>query len=242
MTDFPPFPGFRPEAFQFLRELAAHNERDWFKPRKATFDDELLWPARCLVADLSRRGDGAGLPLHGDPKKSVFRIYRDTRFSKNKAPYKTHVGLYLTRSGDKKDEGGLYVHVAPDGQGSYKDGENGPFVAGGFWAPDRDLLRALREQMAAQPHAFLAAVDEVEQAGLTVNGRDPLKRMPRGFEPHADTDVADALRWRGFTVTKAFAEADLTTPDFTEQALATGRAMQPLLEWGWDALDASRSS
>ena len=236
MTDLPPFPGFRPEAFQFLRDLAQHNEREWFKPRKALFDDELQWPARCLVADLSRRGEAAGLPLTGDPKKNVFRIYRDTRFSNNKAPYKTHVGLYLTRSGDKKDEGGLYVHVAPEGQAGY--GQDGPFVSGGFWAPDRDLLRALRERMAAQPHAFLAAVREVEGAGLRVDGRDPLKRMPRGFQDHADSDVADALRWRGFTVTRPFAEADLATPDFTERVLSAGRAMLPLLEWGWDAAEA----
>ena len=239
MTDLPPFPGFRPDAFQFLRDLAAHNDREWFKPRKAVYDDELLWPARCLVADLSRRGPSAGLALTGDPKKNVFRIYRDTRFSHNKAPYKTHVGLYLTRSGDKKDEGGLYVHVAPEGQAEY--GENGPFVSGGFWAPDKSLLRALRDHMAAHPHAFLAAVAEAEQAGLTVSGRDPLKRMPRGFEAHADTDIADALRWRGFTVTQPVAEADLTTPAFTDHVLAAGRAMLPLLEWGWDAADAHPS-
>ena len=235
MTDLPPFPGFRPEAFQFLRDLAAHNERDWFKPRKSTFDDELLWPARCLVADLSRRGEGAGLPLTGDPKRNVFRIYRDTRFSKNKAPYKTHVGLYVTRTGDKKDEGGLYIHVAPEGQASY--GQDGPFVAGGFWSPDRDLLRALREHMTARPDAFLAAKDEVEAAGLTVSGRDPLKRMPRGFQDEADSAVADALRWRGFTVTQPLTEADFQTPAFTERALAAGRAMLPLLQWGWDAAD-----
>jgi uncharacterized protein (TIGR02453 family) len=233
MTHLPPFPGFRPDAFQFLRGLALHNEREWFKPRKATYDDELLWPARCLVADLSRRGESAGLPLTGDPRRNVFRIYRDTRFSKNKAPYKTHVGLYVTRSGDKKDEGGLYVHVAPDGMASYD--QAGPFVAGGFWSPDRDALRALRERMASQPHAFLAAKAEVEDAGLTVSGRDPLKRMPRGFEAHAQSEIADALRWRGFTITEPLTEQDLQTPAFTERALATGRAMLPLLEWGWGA-------
>ena len=102
MDALPPFPGFREEAFAFLRDLRQHNERDWFKPRKATYDDELLWPARCLIGELAEALPRAGVPLTGTPKKAPFRIYRDTRFSKNKDPYKTHLGLVLSRDGTKK--------------------------------------------------------------------------------------------------------------------------------------------
>src|SRR5690606_41334595 len=82
--DFPPFPGFRPEAFDFLRALAAHNDREWFKPRKEVYEDEVLWPFRCLVADVTREARAQGIPLAGDPQRAIFRIYRDTRFSKDK--------------------------------------------------------------------------------------------------------------------------------------------------------------
>ena len=224
MTDLPPFPGFRPEALAFLHDLREHNDREWFKPRKATYDDELLWPARCLVADVAAEAARTDLPLTADPMKSVFRIYRDTRFSKNKAPYKTHVGLVWSRSGRKGDAGALYAHVEP----------GGCFLAAGFWAPETPLLRRWRERLAADPASWLAAVSEVEGAGLTVEGRDSLKRMPRGYEALAGSDVAEALRWKGAVATQPVADADVQRPGFAHQIVAFGRAALPLLEWGWE--------
>ena len=182
MDALPPFPGFRDDAFQFLRDLREHNERDWFKPRKATYDDELLWPARCLVGELAEALPRAGVPLTGNPRKAPFRIYRDTRFSKNKAPYKTHLGLVLSRDGTKKAPGALYVHAEPDGC----------FLAAGFWQPESPLLRRMRERMINEPDEWLRLAAEAEEAGLSL-GHGPagtLKRMPRGFEEHKDAPVA----------------------------------------------------
>lgn len=87
----PPFTGFRPEAIQFLADLAVNNNRDWFQPRKAEFERLLKVPLESLVEALGERFSARGLPLVADPKRSIFRIYRDTRFSKDKAPYKTNV-------------------------------------------------------------------------------------------------------------------------------------------------------
>ena len=108
--EYPPFPGFRNEAFDFFRQLAENNQRDWFKPRKATYDDEVVWPMRCLLTEASNEAAQHGLNLTANPKRALFRIYRDTRFSKNKAPYKTHAGAVLTRTGDNKSSGGVYIH------------------------------------------------------------------------------------------------------------------------------------
>ena len=83
----PDFEGFRPAAFSFLRGLARHNERDWFKARRETYDTELHFPMECLVAEFRPGAAGDGLPVRGDPKKATFRIHRDVRFSKNKSPY-----------------------------------------------------------------------------------------------------------------------------------------------------------
>ena len=228
MTDLPPFPGFRPEALAFLSDLREHNDRDWFKARKEVYDDDLLWPARCLVADIAGQASRAGLPLTAEPKKAVFRIYRDTRFSKNKAPYKTHVGLVWSRTGNKNEPGALYAHVEP----------GGCFLGAGFWAPEAPLLRRWRERLAGDPASWLAAVAEVEGAGLTVEGRDSLKRMPRGYEDFAESDVAEALRWKGAVATQKVADADVLRPDFAEQVVAFGTAALPLLEWGWAVEEA----
>ena len=222
---YPPFPGFRDEAFQFLRDLRENNEREWFKPRKATYEDELLWPARCLVGELAEALPGAGIPLTGDPKKAPFRIYRDTRFSKNKAPYKTHLGLVVSRDGNKKNPGSVYVHVEPEHC----------FLAAGFWQPERALLRRWRETMAGAPEAWHAVVQEVEGAGLAL-GHGPagtLKRMPRGFEAYADSALAPYLKLKGLVVTRDVAPEATQRPAFTADVVAFARDAMPLLAWGW---------
>lgn len=222
---FPPFPGFREEAFAFLRDLKVNNDRDWFKPRKGVYDDELLWPARCLVSQVSVEAPAVGVPLTGAPAKSVFRIYRDTRFSKNKAPYKTHLGLTLTPTGAKDDPGGVYVHVEPDGC----------FLAAGFWAPDGPFLRRWRERLVADPGGWLSVVEQLEDTGLTlgVGPQNTLKRMPRGYEAFADSPVAPYLKWKGTVARREVPDAAVATPAFTDDVLAFGRDALPLLEWGW---------
>ena len=224
MHDFPPFPGFRPEAFDFLRQLAQNNERDWFKPRKETYDDEVLWPMRCLVADASRQAAALGLPLTGDPKRSLFRIYRDIRFSKNKNPYKTHAGAVLSRSGERRDNGVVYIHVEP----------GKAFIAGGFWRPETSLLRAWRARMAEAPALFLEMTRRLDTAGLALDyGQDTLKRMPRGFENLADTEVAHYLRWKSFIVSRTVSDEALQSPDFTQALVQMMHDALPLLEYGW---------
>ena len=86
------FRGFDPAAIEFMAELAANNDRAWFQPRKADFERLVKEPIEALVAELAERLDARDIPLHADPKRSIFRIYRDTRFSKDKSPYKTHLG------------------------------------------------------------------------------------------------------------------------------------------------------
>ncbi len=91
----PAFDGFEPEAIQFLLDLSTHNDRAWFQPRKADFERLLKEPMEALVAALDDRFAARDIPLRADPKRSIFRIYRDTRFSKDKSPYKTNVGASI---------------------------------------------------------------------------------------------------------------------------------------------------
>ncbi len=220
--DFPPFPGFTPAAFQFLRDLKANNRRDWFKPRKETYDDELLWPLRCLVQDVAAGARAEGLALAGDAQRSIFRIYRDTRFSRNKLPYKTHVSAYLSPTGDKEAQGGVYVHVEPEGC----------FLAAGWWQPEPATLRRWRSRMAEAPAPFEALVDALADKDLHFDPADSLKRMPRGFEAFAGTPLADALRLKSFTVSRRVPDAATMAPLFTGDVLAFARDVQPLVAYG----------
>lgn len=225
--DFPPFPGFRDEAFTFLRQLKHNNRRDWFKPRKQTFEDEVQWPLQCLVVDATREATRLGLPLSGDPKRSLFRIYRDTRFSKNKQPYKPHASAVLSRSGGRKDLGVVYMHVEPEAS----------FLAAGFWRPPMDLLRPWRNRMVHEPGSFQEVLHALEARDLSVDPGQPLKRMPRGFEKYADTEHADRLRWTSFTVSRPVPDEALQTPDFTQQVVQMMHDALPLLEYGWSVED-----
>ncbi|MFW5972553.1 MAG: DUF2461 domain-containing protein [Bacteroidota bacterium] len=222
--DLPPFPGFRAIGLQFLRDLKQNNDRDWFKPRKAVYEDELVWPMKCLIGELAAEASRAGLPISADPASAIFRIYRDVRFSKNKNPYKTHIGAVLSKSGDKKESGGVYIHVEP-GQS---------FISGGFWQPDNRFLQAWRHRIEAMPERFLSIASDVEDAGLTLESTDELKRFPRGTRLEEDHPASRFLKWKSFLGTRHVADDELMDPDFTATALTSIRAVLPLLEFGWE--------
>lgn len=232
MDLLPPFPGFRDQAFTFLRDLAANNRRDWFKPRRQVFEDELQWPLRCLVVDVARRAAAEGLPLRADPNRALFRIYRDTRFSANKDPYKTAVGATITRSGTLRDAGVIYVHVEPAGC----------FLAAGFWQPESPFLRRWRERMVSTPERFLEVVHRLDASGLALDVHgDELKRLPRGFEHVDDEEIVPFLRLKSFTASRSVPESAMARPEFAADVLAFARGAMPLLDWGWAVEDGPRA-
>lgn len=227
MLDAPPFPGFRDEGLDFLRQLKVHNDREWFKPRKEIYKDEVQWPLQCLVVDAARQAYARHLPLTADPKRSLFRIYRDTRFSKNKLPYKTHAGAVLSRSGTSKESGVLYIHIEPGAS----------FMGAGFWHPETPLLRAWRTKLAEAPALFETALDHLADRDLTLEHTESLKRMPRGFNDYAESDLADYFRAKSFLVRRAVSDEALQTPAFTDDVLQMAEDALPLLAFGWDLME-----
>jgi len=212
---YSPFPGLRDEAFDFLRGLSENNRREWFRARKATYEDELKGPMECLIADVARRMAAEDLPLAGDPKRSRFRIYRDTRFSNDKRPYKTNLGVVFDRSGTKKSPGVVYVHVEP----------NACFLAAGFYHPAVKYLRPVRQAIVDDPESFKQMLATMDERGLPVGpGDDMLAGMPRGFAAHRATPIADYLRWENYLVRRAVDDAALQQPGFTDEVLEPGRA------------------
>jgi uncharacterized protein (TIGR02453 family) len=114
-TTAPTFSGFSPAAIQFLADLAQNNDRAWFQPRKAEFERLLREPMEQMIAALADRLAARGVPLRADPKRSPFRIYRDTRFSRDKSPYKTHLGASFPWT---EDAGGPAEQVDESAHGS----------------------------------------------------------------------------------------------------------------------------
>jgi uncharacterized protein (TIGR02453 family) len=222
-SDLPPFPGFRDEAFDFFRQLASHNERDWFKERKSVYEDEVVWPLQCLLVQASREAASHGLNLTADPKKSIFRIYRDTRFSNNKAPYKTHAGAVLTRDGSHATSGGLYIHIEPEQC----------MMASGWWHPENSVVRTWRNAMSLDPDAFLRVVERLSSAGLTLESDEKLKRLPAGYEHHGDEPIAAFLKYKSYIVSRQLSDNALKKPDFVTAVVQMMQDCHPLLTYGW---------
>jgi uncharacterized protein (TIGR02453 family) len=221
------FAGFRPATFKFLRELRDHNDPAWFKPRKAVYDAEVLAPFRDLIVTVGAALHWVGVPLVGDPKRGIFRIYRDVRFSSDKRLYKTHAGAVLTRTGDKRDPGLLYLHVEPGAS----------MVAAGFWHPEPDLLAKLRRAILADVDAFLRIVALLEEAGHPISSDERLSRPPRGFEAAKDTPAAEYVGWKSFTVHAGLGDVEMQSPAVLDRIVGFAHTVMPLLEWGWAAID-----
>ena len=218
------FNGFSRAGLRFLRDLAKNNDRAWFAQRKAIYETELLEPMRAYVADATKALGKAKISLGGDPKRTPFRIYRDTRFSIDKSPYKTNAGVYLTRDGTRESPGGLYLHVEP----------KACFVAAGFYRIDKPLLQRWREAMAGEPKRFAAMLRALERNGLAVDeSRDELKRMPRGFEAQSASPIATYFRYGSFMVSDMLTDAEVADPGLIERVVAFAKKSKPLLEYGW---------
>jgi len=221
------FAGFRPATFAFLQGLGDNNDPVWFKPRKDVYESEVLAPFRALIVAVAAALGTAGIPLGGDPRRAIFRIYRDVRFSPDKRLYKTHAGAVLTRSGVKRDPGLLYLHVEPGGS----------MVAAGFWHPEPPLLLRLRRAILDDPDGFVAMAGGFAAAGHPLGSDERLSRLPRGFETAKDTPAGDYLCWKSFTAHAALSDAEMQSSGLVERIVAFSRTMLPFLEWGWAALD-----
>jgi len=220
------FTGFRPAAFAFFRGLRDNNDPAWFKPRKAVYETEVLAPFRALIGSVTAALAEAGIPLSGDPARSIFRIYRDVRFSPDKRLYKTHAGAVLTRSGEKGDPGLLYLHLEPAAS----------MAAAGFWHPEPPMLSRLRRAMLGNPDRFVEIAEALDAGGCPLSSDEALSRLPRGFEGAKGTPVEAYVCWKSFTAHASLRNRDMQSADVVDQIVDFARTALPLLEWGWDAI------
>jgi uncharacterized protein (TIGR02453 family) len=213
---------FKPEAMKFLRGLARHNEREWFNARKDVYERELKAPMLALIEEINH-AMAEFAPEHvRDPKKTMMRIYRDTRFAKDKRPYKRHVAAWWARRGmEKTSGGGFYMHVGPQEV----------LVSIGVYMPEREQLLAIREWMAAHHAEYRAMVKKILRArglGMTDIDAQGLTRMPKGFA--SDHPADELLRARNWGV-HAFLPLDAPLDaGFGREVVKRFRAAAPLID------------
>lgn len=220
---------FSAATFRFLRDLARHNAKPWFEAHRAEYERDVRAPMRELIEQMDVRLARLAPEITGDPKRSMFRIYRDIRFSKDKSPYKTHAACWFYHQdadsgvGGEAEGGGagFYVHIQP--------GKS--MIGAGLWMPPRPLLNKLRDAIAEHPAAFERVVRDrgfVRSYGGLDDGA-MLKRMPRGFpETHP---AARWLRYQSFTAGRMLRDAEATSPRFPAVLARDFARLLPLVRW-----------
>ena len=220
---------FTAASLRFLRGLARHNRRDWFEAHRRDYETAILFPMRDFVEEMDVRLARLAPEMVGDPRRSVFRIYRDVRFSKDKSPYKTHAACWFYhRDGSHKvgqeahgGGAGFYFHVQP---GSSLD-------AGGMWMPARGPLDKIRDAMAAKPAVFerIVTAPALRRRFGALDDEAVLTRVPRGYTP--DHPAARWLRYKSFTMGRALSDAQVTSARLPDLLAADFAGMLPLVRW-----------
>lgn len=215
-----PGPRLSLDAFDLLGELRRNNTREWFRTNRPAFDEHLTQPFVEILEHVSSVLSGTAWPVKGG-RATLFRQLRDQRYAKAQ-PYATSVRGLLTSSGRKPvAEGCVHVEVAADGG----------FVGVGFHRPPADVLRPIRQRMLDEPAQWRRVVQTVEDAGLRL-AEDRLVRMPRGFAPVAEHEMAADLRLRSLEYVVPMAVSDWTAGDVVATITAAVRPGLELLRFG----------
>jgi uncharacterized protein (TIGR02453 family) len=211
-------PALSKSNLEFLKTLQQNNNRDWFTANKSVYEKHHLETIGFADAVLNemRKHDNIET-LSG--KKALMRIYRDVRFSKDKAPYKTNWGMGFTRA-TKLLRGGYYVHIAP--------GES--FVGGGFWAPEPADLQRMRKEIANNVDEFRQLLNsKTFKSTFGELQGEKLKTVPKGYEK--DHPALDLLQFKQYLISKKFSDKEVLEPDFYKKVNETFKAMRPFFDF-----------
>ncbi len=213
---------FHSELFDFLRQLKRHNNRDWFNKNKSRYEKDVRDPALLFISNFSPHLHALSPHFLADPRPmrgSLFRIYRDTRFSSDKRPFKTHVGIHFSHASGKDAHAPIfYLHLEPDGC----------FAAAGVWHPDNSTLTRIRTAIVAQPEEWAKVKGKLDLEG------DSLMRPPRGFDPNHR--FVEDLKRKDFVASVGLTDAQVCSPKFMRDFVAACRSMLPLVQFTTKAL------
>ena len=217
---------FPPAMFRFLTELRENNNRDWFGANRDRYESDVRDPLQAFIVAF------AG-PLHkispqfvADPKRSMFRIYRDTRFSKDKTPYKTHAAARFrhVEAGGEVHTPGFYLHLGPDEV----------FCGAGIWRPAPATANAIRHAISDDPTRWKRVARGARFRKLLALGGESLKRPPRGFD--REHPLLEDLMRKDFICSRSFERRQATSAEFPKEVAQTFRAAAPLIQFLCDAV------
>jgi uncharacterized protein (TIGR02453 family) len=213
---------FTPETMKFLRGLKRNNDREWFEARRDVYERALRAPMLALADEIGAAMESFA-PEHVRPaNKAVMRIYRDTRFSKNKLPYKTHLSAWWARRGmEKTSGGGFYLQVSPEEV----------MVAAGVYMPEREQLLAIRRWMSARHAEYRAATAKLLRSktmGFQGIDAQPLTRMPKGFA--ADDPAGELVRSTSWGVSATLPAELALESSLPGEIVKRFKAMAPVVE------------
>jgi uncharacterized protein (TIGR02453 family) len=225
------FIGFPKDFFAFFRELKAHNDHAWFEENKQRFRESVQAPMSAFIAAMAPHLRRISKQFTADPRPnggSMFRIYRDVRFSKDKRPYKEHAACHFRHAlGKNVHAPGFYMHFAP----------NEVFFGGGLWMPEADVLAKVRDAIAEQPAAWGKAAHDKDFIARFGGVRgDGLTRPPRGFD--AEHPLIEHIKRKSFYAMQEAKSALALSPKLVEEAVGAFKAVAPLMRFLCKAVNA----
>lgn len=214
---------FYPSTLRFLEELAANNNRDWFAENKVRYEEEVLDVALRFIQSMQEPLAEIAPHFVAMPTRvggSLMRVYRDTRFSKNKTPYKTNIGIQF-RHEQAKDvhSPGYYLHIE----------SQQVFIGAGMWRPDAEPLRAIRERIAARPAEWQRALRDPQFHRNFALGGDSLSRPPRGFSK--GQEFIEDIKRKSFIAVRDMEPAACLKPQFQRTVESTFRMAEPFMRF-----------
>jgi uncharacterized protein (TIGR02453 family) len=211
-----------PELFAFMSELAENNERDWFQANRSRYEETVREPLRAFIRDLEGPLESISPHVVVDDRKSggsLFRVHRDTRFSKDKSPYKTWAAVQFRHEAGKDAHApGFYLHLEP----------GNVFMGAGCWHPAREPLESIRDAIAENPDRWFEIRDAVRAAGFEFEG-DSLKRPPRGYP--ADHPAIEELKRKDFIAVRYLSEDTTFAPSFVSAYADMCGEVEPLMRF-----------
>jgi len=219
---------FSPELFGFLAELKENNTREWFQENKERYKTEVQEPLRSFISAFAAPLHSISPHFIADPRPtggSMFRIYRDVRFSKDKSPYKTHAAAQFRHSSGKDAHApGFYLHLEP----------GNVFVGAGSWRPAGEALRQIRDAIVEDSARWRSVVEDRHFLEHHRLSGESLKRQPRGFDP--EHPLIDDIKRKDFVCVEEFTPEAACTAGFLDRVEASCRAAAPLVRFLTEAV------